>query len=199
MKRKIKIAVIVLLCLAATVLWICNRSIVQSKNTELTFLVNTEDAFTVTFRLPDKCCLKKDELRGDDEAQAYEYFHAQEKYRIFDEENRNIGIVGYNHYVDYEGEEENPRAIYSEIGLGNDYQFDVREKYREIQKTEGGVTAVTDVIYSASITGEKEKRNIGIVSYDRNRHVYILFEFDSDLVTAEQAETIAKSILFREK
>ncbi|MEG1926895.1 MAG: hypothetical protein RR415_14235, partial [Ruthenibacterium sp.] len=59
-----------------------------------------------------------------------------------------------------------------------------------------GITAVVDVMYSASINDGKEKQNIGILSYNRDLLVYIAFEFESNALTSEQIDSIAKSVTF---
>ena len=64
----------------------------------------------------------------------------------------------------------------------------------ENNKTETRVTAVTDVYYSAAVNDGKEKRNKGIVSYNKDMLVYVAFEFDQDRITDEQLESMAKSI-----
>jgi ABC-type phosphate transport system substrate-binding protein len=115
---------------------------------------------------------------------------------IFDEDDEIIGVMGFNTYEEYEGAEDDPRAIYGQIALGNGYHFDVRESYTVVREAEAGKTATADVYYSASINNGKEKTNRGIVSYDKDRLVYIAIEFDYDMVTAEQLESIARSIEF---
>lgn len=78
--------------------------------------------------------------------------------------------------------------------MGNDYHFDVRDTYKVINETETGVTAVTDVYYSAAVNDGKEKHNKGIVSYNKDMLVYVAFEFDQGRITDEQLESVAKSI-----
>ena len=105
-----------------------------------------------------------------------------------------VGVAGYNKYEVYEGAENEPAAIYNQIALGNDYQFDVRETYKVMNETKTGVTAVTDVYYSAAVNDGKEKRNKGIVSYNKDMSVYVAFEFNQERITDEQLESVAKSI-----
>lgn len=113
---------------------------------------------------------------------------------IYDGAGEHIGAVGYNTYEEYEGAEDMPQAIYSQIALGNNYKFDVRDSYIVIAEAESGLTATCDIDYGASINNGTEKKNKGIVSYNRDLLVYVAFEFISDQITDEQTENIAKSI-----
>lgn len=63
-----------------------------------------------------------------------------------------------------------------------------------MNKTGTRVTAVTEVYWSATVNDGKEKRNKGIVSYNKDMLVYVAFEFDQDRITDEQLESVAKSI-----
>ena len=116
------------------------------------------------------------------------------KRTIFNENNECVGAVGCNIYEPYEGAEEDPRAIYNQIALGNNYHFDVRDSYKVVSETDSGKTATADVYYSANINNGAEKTNKGIVSYNKDFLVYIAMEFDSEKVTDEQIASIAKSV-----
>ena len=48
--------------------------------------------------------------------------------------------------------------------------------------------------YSAAVNDGKEKRNKGIVSYNKDMLVYVAFEFDQEGLTDEKLESVAKSI-----
>jgi hypothetical protein len=113
---------------------------------------------------------------------------------IYDVNNERIGAVGYNTYEPIEGAEDVPQAIYGQIGLGNDYHFDIRDSYAVVNESDSGVTATADVYYSASINKGTEKTNKGIVSYNKDLLAYIAIEFTGDMVTDEQVEKIANSI-----
>lgn len=117
---------------------------------------------------------------------------------ILDAEGKAVGCIGYNLYEPYEGEEDNPAAIYSQIGLGNGYQFDVREAYTPVAGSDCHA-AVTDVYYSAAFLGDQggeERINRGILAYDSERHLYIAAEFVSGALTEDQLTTIAASLRF---
>ena len=113
---------------------------------------------------------------------------------IYNADGNCVGAVGYNTYELYEGAEDVPAAIYNQIALGNDYNFDVRESYKIINEADSGVTATVDVYYSASINNGTEKINNGIVSYSKDLLVYIAIELASEFVSDDEWENIAKSI-----
>ena len=152
--------------------------------------VYAEEPFSVSLTLPNGWSVKKQEMVED----KFKLLSTFSKYNILNEDKVLVGIVGYNKYEVYEGAENEPAAIYNQIALGNDYHFDIRETYKVINETKTGATAVTDVYYSATVNDGKEKRNKGIVSYNKDMLVYVAFEFDQDRITDEQLESVAKSI-----
>ena len=88
-----------------------------------------------------------------------------------------------------------PAAIYSQIGLGNDYRFDIREKYEIVKNSDTFETALTDVYYSDSFNDTNgEMINKGIVAYDTSKGIYIAFELNKDVLTEKQYTEIAESI-----
>jgi hypothetical protein len=117
---------------------------------------------------------------------------------MYNADNERVGAVGYNTYEPTEGAEDLPQAIYSQIALGNDYHFDVRDSYYVINESDSGVTATADVYYSGVINNGSEKINRGIVSYDKNLLVYIAMELSGDKVTDAEIESIANSIRLAE-
>ena len=150
------------------------------------------EPFEVSLEFPADWTLK----RRDDYNDKLALFGVWSIMDIFNANGELVGAIGYNVYEPYEGAEDLPAAIYNQIALGNDYQFDVRESYKVVKETDSGVTATADVLYSASINGGEEKINKGIVSYNKNLLVYIAIEFASGLVTEEEINEIAKSIEF---
>ena len=158
--------------------------------TEFNTMVYAEAPFSVSLTLPDGWSVKKQEAVED----KFKLLPVFSKYNILNEDKVLVGVAGYNKYEVYEGAENEPAAIYNQIALGNDYHFDVRETYKVINETKTGATAVTDVYYSATVNDGKEKRNKGIVSYNKDMLVYVTFEFDQDRITDEQLGSVAKSI-----
>ena len=158
--------------------------------TEFNTMVYAEAPFSVSLTLPDGWSVKKQEAVED----KFKLLPVFSKYNILNEDKVLVGVAGYNKYEVYEGAENEPAAIYNQIALGNDYHFDVRETYKVINETKTGATAVTDVYYSATVNDGKEKRNKGIVSYNKDMLVYVAFEFDQERITDEQLESVAKSI-----
>jgi len=158
--------------------------------TEFNTRVYAEEQFSVSLTLPNGWSVKKQEMVED----KFKLLSTFSKYNILNEDKVLVGIAGYNKYEVYEDAENEPAAIYNQIALGNDYHFDVRETYKVINETKTGATAVTEVYYSATVNDGKEKRNKGIVSYNKDMLVYVAFEFDQDRITDGQLESVAKSI-----
>lgn len=120
---------------------------------------------------------------------------------IYNEKDECVGAVGYNLYQEQEGVETLPQAIYSQIALGNGYHFSAREEdgYTPVTTSETGETAVTTVYYAGYVREgmgfpKEEKENLGILSYDRELHAYVAFEFDRDAVSEDVLKQIAESV-----
>lgn len=124
---------------------------------------------------------------------------------IYDENDQYVGAVGYNTYEEYEGAEDVPQAIYGQIALGNDYQFNAQPTEREggaytpVVTTDSGVTATTLVYYAAALSkeyggAEEERYNKGILSYNKDLLTYVAFEFDDESLSEEEELAIAQSI-----
>lgn len=109
-----------------------------------------------------------------------------------------VGAVGYNIYDPDEVEDGEPMSIYSQIALGNDYQFNVRETYSVVAETQQYETATADVWYAPGFAGsgddnEEGSTNYGILAYALDRPVYVAFEFDREALTEEKVAEIAAS------
>jgi len=124
---------------------------------------------------------------------------------IYNEKNEYIEAAGYNIYKEYEGTEDVPQAIYNQIALGNNYRFNAQPvsaggKYKPIVERENGVTAVTEVYYSANISkefgyGENVRINKAILSYNKDLHIYIAIKIDADAISEHEVEILAQSII----
>lgn len=150
------------------------------------------EKFTVSFLLPDGWYIQ--EKSSEDISEAYiSVFSSQ---YIFDENDKYVGLVGYNIIPQgLSGEDFVPNAIYNQIALGNDYCFDIRGKYDVVSSSDTCETALTDVYYSNVITEDNgEKYNTGILTYDSLHGVYAAFDLDSSALTDSQCKEIAKSI-----
>jgi len=113
---------------------------------------------------------------------------------IFNENNERVGAVGYNTYEPHEGATYDPQVIYSQIALGNDYRFDIRDSYYNINDTGDMAIALVDVYYAANANNGVEKTNKGIVARNNEFLVYIAAEFDSSKITDEQVVSMAQSV-----
>jgi len=136
----------------------------------------------------------------DSHAETYLYNGVWSRVAIFDQEGNCVGAVGYNIFETDEETEGEPMAIYNQIALGNDYQFDVRDSYIVVKKSDAGETATVDVYYSpvfsdSSGSENDSKTNYGILSYNRDRSVYVALEFDSS-ISDEMITNIANSVKF---
>lgn len=171
-----------------------NTLVFPSGNDELTDYnkaVLDIEKFTASFRLPDGWHIE--EKGSDDNSKAYTSVFSP--HYIFDGSDNCIGLVGYNIIPqELSGEELIPNAIYNQIALGNDYRFDIREKYDVVSSSETGETALTEVYYSDVITEGGEKYNRGILAYDSLIGAYIAFDIDSTAVTNGECTDIAESI-----
>lgn len=124
---------------------------------------------------------------------------------IYNEEGAEVGAIGAETYTETEGAEDLPQAIYSNLTLANHYNFSARPpeqdgSYQPVKETETGETALTQVYYSPMMAqevgyGEAEHYNKGILSYDRELLAYVAVDLDADLVSDEQAEQIAQSLV----
>ena len=201
MKKTINI---LLTLIVATFLISCSH-LQESGTTTLSFPVNDyektefnakiydEAQFLLSLTLPDGWSTKKQEVAEDE----FSLISVFSKYNILNEEKTLVGVVGFNKYEAYEGAEDEPAAIYNQIALGNDYQFDVRENYKVMNETKTGVTAITGVNYSRAVNNGKDKQNKGIVSYNKELSAYVAFEFNSEKIADGQLESIAKSVVIK--
>ncbi len=176
-----------------------NSLVFPSGNDELTEynadILNIEP-FTINITLPEKWQINFDKPDGT----AFAYSLCFSTYYIYDENNTCIGTAGYNLIPDLADGDMMPAAIYSQIDLGNDYRFDIREKYDIITSTENLETAITDVYYSNVFNnGNGEMTNRGIVAYDLSKGVYAAFEFDAEALSQEECVKAAESISISNK
>lgn len=154
------------------------------------------DPFTLYLQLPAGWSIR---AKSETDT-AYPLTGAWTPLGIYNEENLYVGAVGYNLYEEYEGAENDPKAIYSQIALGNDYSFDVRsENYSVITETDNGSTAMTRVYNSPQMSlqlgyGEKETWNKGILCLNRSLKVYVALELDDKKVSDEIWEAVAQSL-----
>lgn len=121
---------------------------------------------------------------------------------IYDDSGHKVGGMGYNLFDDGAEQEENPMAIYNQVALANHYAFLCREPdYQLWAETEQGKTALTTVYLSQMMSetlgfGSQERKHYGILSYDRDRNVYVAVELDSS-VERSQVQEIAESLAFQ--
>ena len=132
-------------------------------------------------------------------AEPYLYGGVWSRVAIYDKEENCIGAVGYNIFEPEEAEG-GLMAIYNQIALGNDYQFDVKNTYSMVKKSDSGETATVDVYCSPVLFGAPDsedtpKINRGILSFNSDKAVYVAFEMDNS-VPDETITSIANSVEF---
>ena len=102
--------------------------------TEFNSKIYDMEKFSLSLNLPDGWSAKKREVEGEE----FVMLSVFSKYDILNKDKELVGVAGFNVYEPYEGAEEEPAAIYNQIALGNDYQFDVRDSYNVVNETETG-------------------------------------------------------------
>ena len=117
-------------------------------------------------------------------------------------EGEQVGTVGFNIYEEAEGvpPEQYYQVVYSAIRLGSVAFWNV-DPYQPLCQTDNGETTLATVCYkdpqqmaegkSAAEVPYIEEQ--GILSYDRERRVYVGFHF-TETIEQDELEAIAKSI-----
>ncbi len=153
------------------------------------------EPFEVVIDLPDGWTVKE----KSPEDTMFPIVGAWSAMGIYTDKDVYAGAIAYNVYEEYEGAENNPQAIYCQIALANHYQFIAVPEagYTPVKETESGVTAITKVYYSKLFDGKEEKTNYGILSYNKDLHVYIACELDPAQVSEDELTEIAESVVIR--
>lgn len=117
-------------------------------------------------------------------------------------EGEQVGTVGFNIYEEAEGvpPEQYYQVVYSAIRLGSVAFWNV-DPYQPLFQTANGETTLATVCYKdpEQMTEGKSAAEVpyieeqGILSYDRERRVYVGFHF-TETLAQDELEAIAKSI-----
>ncbi len=85
------------------------------------------------------------------------------------------------------------------MALGNHYHFDVHDTYEVIKTNEAMETGIADVMYDFQMenAGSSTGINYGILSRSKESYVYVVMEFEKELITEEVVKAIADSISFQ--
>ena len=150
--------------------------------------------FSIRFELPAGWSIGE----YDPQAETYLYSGVWSRIGIYDKNDQCVGAIGYNTFEADEETDGEPMAVYNQIALGNDYQFNVKNTYTVVSDSGTGETATVDVYYSPVFDENSgtEKTNHGILSYDSEKLVYVAFELDSTSVSDEVIASIAGSVEF---
>ena len=157
-------------------------------------------AYLLSFRVP--AGWRSVELSPEEAAQQgllYLYNGTEDRHFLRDGQGNIVGAFGCMPYGEVPGEESDPRAVYSQIAIGNGYRFDVQDSYTRVSEREFGENARVDVLYSQSflrpfLEEAQEKRNEGFLSYDRALGVYAAVELEPGALTEEEMDTLARSL-----
>ena len=166
---------------------------------QIEFPSQTMNPFTVRLLLPQGWVIGERDLEAEDivNLDVKEILGAFLTTYIFDEDGICVGKMGCNFYEIYEGAEDLPQAIYNQVALGNHYQFDVRNSYEIISRSNMIETATADVLHMESANdGGNVYTNYGILSRSREDLVYVALELESGLVSKEDVTALAESISF---
>ena len=117
-------------------------------------------------------------------------------------EGEQVGLVGFNIYEEAEGvpPEQYYQVVYSAIRLGSVAFWNV-DPYQPLCQTDNGETTLATVCYKdpEQMTEGKSAAEVpyieeqGILSYDRERRVYVGFHF-TETIEQDELEAIAKSV-----
>ena len=175
----------------------------QKGRTEFNAAIYDIEPFTAAFRLPKGWTMREREPAdwADGEFLPVGVFSIME---IYNAEGALIGAVGYNLCDIYEGEEDNPQALYSQLTVGNHYRFVVQrdtgvngQNYIPVREDDNFACAIAPVAYfPTAASGDDWAINKGILARDKTRQVYIAMEFATDALTDEEYMAIAKSVSF---
>ena len=174
----------------------------ELERTEFNSYIYDIEPFQISCKLPENWEFTDEEEKGDQPGQnTFLHGGTWSNIQIISGDGECVGAVGYNlidpEMISYL--ETKPSAIYGQISMGNGYHFDVGDTYQPL--TEDESVALTGVIYSRSFLAsydntEEEIVNKGILAYDKDRLVYVAFEFRTDVLDDQQWTQIAESISF---
>jgi hypothetical protein len=137
-KMKVLYKKILLLCIAAMLFAWFGGGCAAKSNESVTLTFPGEDSgtdippFAITLTLPSGWSLT------DVDEDAFPIFPVLSKRGLSNAEGEAVGVIGFCPYEPIEGMEDDPRAIYSQIALGNDYKLNLRYTYTVIQENDYG-------------------------------------------------------------
>ena len=114
---------------------------------------------------------------------------------FFDEQENCVGCIGFNILPQEVSEEPLPMELYSQIALGNDWRFDVRNSYQIVSSSENEETALTQVYHSGALEHSgQEYYNRGIVYCNTDLGIFVAAEFADGVLTDDEIFDIAQSL-----
>ena len=171
----------------------------QKDRTEYNAAIYDIEPFLLRFRLPKGWTARE---RESGEAEEFPLVGVFSIMDIYDAQGAHAGAVGYNLCEIYEGEEDNPQALYSQLTVSNHYCFIVQsdtglkgQNYVPVREDEDFACALAPVGYFPPAAAEEDVTvNKGILARDKTRQVYIAMEFASEALTDEQYIALAQSV-----
>lgn len=170
--------------------------------------------FQIEMELPQGWSCRQPDIAAQIETKQYLYSYNISCYTfsaidIYDENGTNVGAFGYTVNNEPPEDPDFPPYVFSQL-LGNTYGFKVDARYKAPDNeerfdivTDNGVvyTALSNVYQSPAWVNNPTghyRFNPGILSYNRSRDIYIAMELDGELVSEEQVQAIAESIVFKD-
>ena len=155
-----------------------------------------QTGISACFALPEGWSARQREQPGNAAAVPLGLAGIDPAYPVYDIYNQNgalVGAIGCGNYEPYEGDRDSVAVVYAALRLGAVYRFDTGQRYEVAATTRSGETALTDVIFQEGAAAP-ERRNIGILTYDREKTCFLAAELDANFVTEAQAREIAESL-----
>lgn len=170
--------------------------------------------FQIEMELPQGWSCRQPDIDEQIKNKQYLYSYNISRYTfcaidIYDENGTNVGAFGYTVNSEPPENPDFPPYVFSQVS-GNTYGFKVDARFKfpdyeerfDIVADNGVVYTALTTVYQSGVwinnpTGH-ERFNPGILSYNRSRDIFIAMELDGELVSEEQVQAIAESIVFED-
>ena len=155
----------------------------------------------VVFGVPENWSVKKREIKDGE----YPRFLSLDEsfievYDILDENDNNLGAIGFENYTLNTDSEDNLMDIYGSVALPNMYNFALdKENYSVVDSNETGETAITKVYHSPSLVysngglGDAVYGD-GILSYNKECQLFVAVEFKEAIFNDDVLRDLAGGI-----
>ena len=155
----------------------------------------------VAFWVPENWSVKKREIKDGE----YPRFLSLDEsfievYDILDENDNNLGAIGFENYTLNTDSEDNLMDIYGSVALPNMYNFALdKENYNVVDSNETGETAITKVYHSPSLVHSSgglgdAVYGDGILSYNKECQLFVAVEFKEAIFNDDVLSDLAGGI-----